>query len=524
MAGLLWQCTASQQGGSATARAPGAAEAEDGPTAAAPIVSLREGQLQGVRSNGVERFLSIPYAAPPVGPLRWRAPQPPRPWHGVRQAGEHSPRCPQLGGGGEEDCLYLEVFRPSEPRGRDALPVLFYIHGGGFKVGSAFDNDPSRIAKNTGTVVVMINYRLGQLGFLAHPALAPKTELDASSAGLYGLMDQQYALRWVHDNIAAFGGDPARVTIAGFSAGGASVCAHLASPAAAGLFTAAAIHSGGCGAVSQQEAEARGMAFAGALGCLGADAQACLRSKTAAELTAADAWTYGSGPVYGGPRLPEPPLTALTAGRTVAVPILLGGSEHEARSGRTEQYPMSESAYVAWLGETFGESAPRVLERYAPGAHADPFYAFADVVSESNTTGVGPCTNRRLARAFAGRAPTFVYEFADDEAPMPSWVASSAPKGFRLGASHGSDEAYWFDRPGDELAPFAPAQRELADQMVRYFGEFIASGSPCGSSSCAWQPFRLDAEPVLTFRPEATQMTDDWADKHQCDFWSSLGD
>jgi para-nitrobenzyl esterase len=199
---------------------------------ATPVVTIKDGALRGTARGATDEFLGIPYAAAPVGPLRWRPPQPAAPWSGERDATTFAPHCAQpatpFGAASlSEDCLYLNVFAPAgRKHGGEGRPVMVWIHGGGLVIGESEDYDPAQLAAD-GTVVVTINYRLGALGFLAHPALADR---PGGSTGAYGLMDHQAALRWVQRNIRAFGGNPRKVTIAGESAGGLSVLAHMASP------------------------------------------------------------------------------------------------------------------------------------------------------------------------------------------------------------------------------------------------------------------------------------------------------
>ena len=233
-------------------------------------VRITGGEVRGAAVAGGYAFRGLPYAAPPVGELRWRAPRPPRSWHGVRDATQYAASCPQAPSGFagpgpfSEDCLYLNVATPTLHR-HAKRPVLVWIHGGGFTQDASRNYDGSKLAA-TGTVVVTINYRLGALGFLAHPALASR---PGGPAGNYGLMDQQAALRWVRRNIAQFGGDPHNVTIAGQSAGGVSVLAHLVSRGSRGLFRRAIVESGAF-ALNQQSltaAEAAGKGFAAQAGC-----------------------------------------------------------------------------------------------------------------------------------------------------------------------------------------------------------------------------------------------------------------
>src|SRR3954447_5785619 len=256
--------------------APAAAHAG----AQAPVVRTENGVVRGFTVDGAEKFLGIPYAAPPVGALRWRPPAAAQPWHGVRDATHYGNRCPQLpssnGAGSEnEDCLDVNVFRPAR-LDRPPAPVLVFIHGGGLVNGSGDQHDGALLARSNGIVVVSLNYRLGVFGFLALPSLS--AEAPDHSSGDYGILDQQAAIRWVHRNIAAFGGDPRRVTINGESAGGWSVCGHLTSPGSRGLFSAAIIQSGSCASIPEAQAEQNGTSLAESVGCTDPQtAVSCLR-------------------------------------------------------------------------------------------------------------------------------------------------------------------------------------------------------------------------------------------------------
>jgi para-nitrobenzyl esterase len=250
------------------ATACGGGSGAAGPTAGTArsplVVGTADGQVRGLARGPVNEYLGIPYAAPPVGQLRWQPPQPPADWRGVRAATRFAPHCPQVAStfgraSSSENCLFLNVFAPATRRG-SGLPVMVWIHGGALVAGESDDYDPSALVAHH-VIVVTLNYRLGALGFLAHPALADK---PGGPSGDYGLMDQQAALRWVQRNIRAFGGNPANVTIFGESAGGQSVLLQLVSPTARGLFTRAIAESGGyaLGQASLASAEAAGQAFA----------------------------------------------------------------------------------------------------------------------------------------------------------------------------------------------------------------------------------------------------------------------
>ena len=300
----------------------------------APVVRIEGGVVRGAAAPGGDAFRGLPYAAAPTGNRRWRPPQPPVAWRGVRDATQFAPSCPQSPspfvppGALDEDCLYLNVSTPTpRRRHRRGRPVLVWIHGGGFTQDAARNYDGSKLAAD-GTVVVTINYRLGMLGFLAHPALASR---PGGPAGNYGLMDQQAALRWVQRNIGRFGGDPHNVTIAGQSAGGLAVLMHMASRGSRGLFERAIVQSGAF-ALTQTplaQAEAAGEAFAAAAGCPDQTAQ-CLRKLPVGDLVGKFTGNVIPG-VVDGSVLTESVGTALAGGRAARVPIINGTNHDEER-------------------------------------------------------------------------------------------------------------------------------------------------------------------------------------------------
>jgi para-nitrobenzyl esterase len=267
------------------------------------VINTVEGRIRGVRCNGVREFLGIPYAKPPVGNLRWRPPEEHEHWNGVFAATRMGPSCPQnladtAGFSTAEDCLFLNVYAPDSSLTR--RPVMVWIHGGAFIFGSGADYDGSALARKHKLIVVTINYRLGALGFLTLPGLEEESPVHV--AGNYGLLDQQAALKWVGQNIAGFGGDPGKVTIAGESAGGISVCDQLVSPAATGLFRAAIIESGPCmRQATMASHEKTGRQLATKLGCDKEGNQTlCLRLKSAQQVFAAMPGSL-QGPLRGAP-------------------------------------------------------------------------------------------------------------------------------------------------------------------------------------------------------------------------------
>jgi para-nitrobenzyl esterase len=315
---------------------------------AGPVVTVSGGGVRGLAVPGGYVFRGLPYAAPPAGDLRWRSPRPPAGWRGVRDATRFAPSCPQppnpaLTGPTSEDCLYLNVYTPTvRSSDEGGLPVLVWIHGGRFTLGAGRDYDGTKLAAG-GLVVVTINFRLGALGFLAHPALASQ---PGGPSGNYGLMDQQAALRWVQSNIGQFGGDPRNVTIAGQSSGGTSVLAHLVCRGSRGLFHRAIVQSGSF-ALTQQSlaaAEADGEAFAARASCPDQTA-GCLRRLPVADLVSNFPGAAIPG-VVDGMVLEEPVGTALAAGRFARVPILNGINHDEQRDFITAAEAVNDGAYV----------------------------------------------------------------------------------------------------------------------------------------------------------------------------------
>ena len=507
---------------------PAAAAAHPG--ARDPVVQTRQGAAKGLTAEGADEFLGLPYAAPPVGALRWRAPAPPARWHGTRSATAYGSRCPQLpstnGAGAEnEDCLYLNVFRPAGERRGAKLPVLFWIHGGGFQNGSGDQHDGALLARTNHIVVVSINYRLGVFGFLALPSL--DGEAPGTSSGNYGLLDQQAALRWTRANIGAFGGDPGRVAVAGESAGGFAVCALLASPQARGLFDAAVIQSGSCTSQTLAGAEADGAAFAAAAGCPDAATAAdCLRAKPAGALLGV-APAPAAAATAGGAALPVAPADAVASGRFNRVPVINGANHDEGRTFAQGFTDLTQQQYEAFVGSSFGADAPRVLERYPWSAFPSPYtaaYAIGAIWTDSGQIGgIGGCATLRLTRALARSTPTFAYQFDDRNAPG----LNHDHPGYQWGAGHAMELAYmWpsFDNGIPLAAQFTPAQQELSAEMVRYWGAFTRFRAPLVPRQAFWPPHRGSGR-ILSLRPGGATVTipdAEYAAEHNCDLWDAL--
>jgi carboxylesterase type B len=492
-----------------------------------PVVSTQSGAVSGVQADGVDSYLGIPYAAPPVGELRWSPPEPPASWDGVRAADAYGNRCPATestnGPRSEtEDCLFVNVQRPAGTTPEDRLPVYVFIHGGGLVNGSSNQADMAAIVAATGIVGVTMNYRLGLLGFLGHPELTARQ----GESGNYGLMDQQAALRWVQQDIAAFGGDPARVTIGGESAGGWSVCSHLVAPGSRGLFAAAMIQSGSCPSRSQDAADAEGQVVAQAVGCAGfASAVACLRGKPVGELI--DAPTPIVPPVAGTPFLPSDPRTAIATGDFADVPVVVGATRDEGRTFMAGSIGWTREQYETWVRDAFVEEADAVLARYPWPADADEFTAayLAGAISTDagSAFGIGGCPNRALTRDLAAHVPTWAYEFAARTGPGLQPIP-----GYEWGAGHAAELAYLFPSfdNGVPIAPtFDAGEQQLAAEMKQYWGAFVRQGDPGVPGQAAWPSYGAE-QVVLSLQPagrSAAVPDAAVAEEHQCAFWDPRG-
>jgi para-nitrobenzyl esterase len=489
------------------------------------LAQTASGTVRGVVTPDYRMFAGIPYAAPPVGPLRWQAPAPAPSWPGVRKSTRPGPRCMQdtsdleLGRQTGEDCLSLNVWTP-RAASNQRRPVMVWIHGGAFINGSSGIYDARWFASRGDIVVVTLNYRLGALGFLAHPALGPPGDV-----GNYGLADQQAALRWVRDNIGGFGGDPDKVTIAGESAGGMSVCDHLVAPGSAGLFRAAIIQSGPCQAqVALPEAQRASLDYARQAGCGDpASAATCLRALPADKLRK-PVWYFGigddklSGPVTGTPTLPVDPVTEFARGGAAKVPVLIGTNRDEFTLFVALQYlrlgkDLTPVQYPQQLSNAFGAGAGAVAARYP----LDRYGGSAPLAySAAVTDGVFACESDRIGQSLAAGSAVYAYEFNDRNPPMPDALRTLP---FPVGASHSLELRYLFDLGG---APaLTPAQQVLSDQMIDYWSRFVATGAPNVEHQPGW-PELGTSDNRLSLQPDAVKVISDFDQTHQCPFWATL--
>ncbi|WP_040815305.1 carboxylesterase/lipase family protein [Nocardia concava] len=485
------------------------------------VVHTETGPVRGVRSDTDRSFLGIPFAAAPVGPLRWQPPAPPESWHGVRDATSPGNACPQsasFSGAAvdTEDCLNLNVFTPRHES--HGLPVIVFIHGGYMVSGSGREYSAHRMIARRDVVVVTVNYRLGALGGLS---LAGGAD---GIAGDYGVQDQQAALRWVQRNIAAFGGDPHEVTIDGQSAGAVSVCTQLGSPLAAGLFQRAIVQSAPCVGdgfgpwPTRDQADRQGQTFAAAVGCPDpATAPACLRAKPVGDLLAAQS-PYQWFPDIDGEVLTSSLREAFDSGHFNKVPVLITDTRDEERLMVVQQYgygtPLTAEAYPQAVRDFFGaDRADQVIEHYPLADYDQPVLAYAAARSDYDYICGVPTTAGLLTR----HIPAYAAEFADETAPaLPGIPAPSFP----LGAAHASDLPYLYETSNTAPA-FTEAQRKLSDSMIDYWTAFARTGDPNGDRRTPAPRFDPASQAMLRFTETGPQPYTRFAADHHCAFWDS---
>lgn len=450
-------------------------------------VRVESGAIEGVAQDPLTIYMGVPFAAPPVGELRWREPQPVAPWKGTRQTTSFAPACMQKGVSmpGEkppatnEDCLYLNVWTPAKTAD-ERLPVMVWIYGGGYRNGSAsmplYWGD--KLAQR-GVVVVTVAYRLGPLGFLAHPELT--AESTKKSSGNYGLLDQISALEWIQRNIAAFGGDRERVTIAGQSAGAMAVSILMASPRAKGLFHRAIGQSGGVFEPLQiapqyllANAERDGKEY---VSSLRADSIAALRKRPAADLLEGAAGNV-SHPVIEPYVLPTAPYDAFVSGSYNKVPILVGFNAEEARA-LVDVGPVKAATFEADIERSFGALPPPLMAAYPHATDAQAQQARLDLERDLRF-GWDMWTWARL-QSLQGRA--YFYHFMR-RPPFPEGSVN-----FSWGASHFAELWYMFDHLDQESWAWSATDRQLAQSMARYWTNFIKSGDPNGEGLPRWPIF-----------------------------------
>ncbi|MFB4289703.1 carboxylesterase/lipase family protein [Nonomuraea sp. ATR24] len=511
-----------------------AAQPSTAPKPRPSIMKLDSGRIRGVDDGAVRTYSGIRFAQPPLGRLRWKEPVRVAPWRGVADATKPGRPCPQADRGkqlGEEDCLFLDVTAPAKAS-RKPLPVMVWLHGGGFVEGSGSMYDARRMAGQGEVIVVTPNYRLGAFGYLALPGLP--------GSGTFGLADQLEALRWVQRNAAAFGGDPGNVTLIGQSAGGMSTCALLTSPATRGLVDKAVMQSGTCTLnwpsgtyvpvpdmppftpyASLKTSRDIGLAAAKQLGCAAGKELECLRSKPVSELMKINE-RFGSALAHGTPLLPLDPAQALRTGRFLRVPVISGATRSESNgfvAGAAQAgIPVTAENYPALMKSAFGDQAGTVMREYPLTAFSSPGLAWATVSSDR----AWACPTLEGNQALAARTTVYAYEFADAQAPNIAGI----PSGFPLGAQHASDLPYLFDLDGESWDGLTSEQWRLAQQMIGYWTSFAHSGKPQAAGAPAWHAFTPSGQTVLSLKPASQGGIGpvDLGDEHRCAFWRGLTD
>jgi para-nitrobenzyl esterase len=445
------------------------------------LVQTQAGAVQGIDLGFQLQWRGIPYAAPPIGQLRWRAPASAQPWAGVRDATHFGAHCiqPFFDGGteGSEDCLFLNVSAPEATNAGANLPVMVHLHGGANLYGSAYED--TRVFTDQGVIVVTLNYRLGAMGFIAHPAL---TAEGGGSSSNYALMDQIAALSWVRDNIASFGGDPSNVTLFGFSAGAFDGGALMVSPLARGLFNRVALHPvdlaiSGAG-FSLHEIELVGGQLAQSVGCdTASDVLTCLRAVPADQIVLAFGETE-IDPVTDGKILPKPVIELM--GDTSGLPLLIGSGREEWGYEVFDSFvpnPMNNAQYVLYSNDLLGNSnGARARSLFAPSAYESTFWAFIQM----GTDLIYSCPVRRFA--LANKKTTYRF--------LSTHVIENDPGFAVTKASHETVDLLLWGATGiwNSYAP-TTAEQALSLRMQRYWTNFAKTGDPNGTGLPRWPAY-----------------------------------
>ena len=490
------------------------------------IVCTDSGAVAGIREGGTLAFKGIPYAKPPVGALRWKPPEAPAPWDGVRDGSGYGAICPQVVGNevkGDEDCLTVNVWRAAEASA-GPKPVMVWLTGGGNHslsgagsagFGGVVYNGEALVPE--GVVVVTYNLRLGALGFLAHPALdAERTE---KVSGNYGSLDQIAMLQWVKRNIAGFGGDPDKVFLFGSSAGGGNICALMTSPIAQGLFHGVAMQSSvpvGCELPRLVDVErGTGQPLVKMLGCDGTpDVAACLRRKSTKDVASALPGTFTVLPRLYGPNVdgvvfPAQPIQRIAAKQYTPMPVIIGNTAGETGPwADTAGRVTDEASYATAIEKVFGAGArEKIMALYPATAFASPRAAFAQVTTDAEFT----CQSRRVARALSKAQMQPVRRFVFSHTLDNDDALKAA------GANHTIEHPFLFAWQGK----YRPTPTDLAVQraMIGYWSRAAKTGNPNGGDAPGW-PEAADGDAFLNIGASTTVKRGDGG--AHCDFWDSV--
>ncbi|MBL7232688.1 carboxylesterase/lipase family protein [Komagataeibacter oboediens] len=499
--------------------------------AATPSVTAPVGVISGMTQGNADIFLGVPFAAPPMGQGRWQPSTPlasyPAPVRATTaRMGCAAPISADVGETVNEDCLYLNIYRPAGVDAHASLPVTVFIHGGGNQTGTPASYDGTEFATRTHSIVVIPTYRLGVFGFLALGGERGQPQGDLA------LSDIISALKWTHDNIAAFGGNATGMSVVGESAGAANICDVLTAPAAHGLVTQAIMQSGFCpGRPTRAVMEAIGTATAQAAGCTGPDPLSCMKRLPVPALLAAwnTVWqqptvrlkdgTSVSRPLFpvtpsGSTLQPKPVDAAIRAGAVGSVPVLIGFNRDELRTFLAGYYPLSTDRYHALLKQDYSGFAADLQKEYPLTPGQDPVYT----LSALRTDQMLICPALRAAAVLNGPTHVAVYEFADRTAPPFRSLAMKLPDapGFDRGASHTAELLYLFGYKS-VAGPLSPVQQALSAQMMDMWATFGRSGT-----TAPWPAWTPQAPDVTVLAPPADggiRVEHDVATRHHCGFW-----
>jgi para-nitrobenzyl esterase len=490
----------------------------------ADIACTEQGAVRGIVEGQTLAFKGIPYGQAPVGQLRWRPPQPPSAWTGIRDGSRFGSMCPQLAGSdvkGDEDCLYVNVWRPQGPS-QQSLPVMVWLTGGGNHAlsgagspafGGVQYNGEELVPQ--GVVFVSYNLRLSALGFLAHPAL--DAERPEKVSGNYGSLDQVAMLQWIHVNIAAFGGDPDRVFLFGTSAGGGNICALMTSPLTRGLIHGVAMQSSvpaGCEIQTLADAEnGTGQRFVKAVGCDTApDIAACLRGKTTTEIIKAVPGSFTVLPRVYGPNMdghlfPDQPINLIRQNLYPAMPVIIGNTTDETLGWADTAGPVTdEASYAAAIDKVFGAAArDRIMALYPARAYPSARSAFAQATTDAEFT----CKTRSVALTLSAVQQAPVYRYLFDQ-PLENDAAMKA-----LGTTHTGEHPFLFAWQGT----YHPSGTDLAVQsrMVGYWTRMAKTGDPNGPGAPQWPPVLNGDDTYLQIGADTASRQG--SSNAHCDFW-----
>jgi len=465
------------------------------------VVKTDSGYVSGIESNGVWEYLGIPYADPPVGDLRWKPPVPVEPWDGIKETKEYCAICPQpispdpitgeISVNMSEDCLYLNVWTPVKKEG-EKLPLMVFIHGGAFISGAGSLYNGMALAKK-GVVIVTINYRLGALGFLAHPQLS--NESPNNSSGNYGILDQVAALEWIQQNIGAFGGDPSRVTIIGESAGASSIFVHLVSPQSYGLYQQAITESGPLWTngttisifFPRTEAEQYGEEYTKSLGYSGPATIQQMRNVSARDLIMATPYSSSMfglmnslrfRPTIEGWLIPDSPDTMFELRSEKPVPLIIGTNRDEGTT-LAANVNMTVLEYEKYIRDHFGEDADAVLAEYPAGSTEEVQSCMERIMTDYDFSDAAKFVAGSMADL---NRDTYLYRF------------SYALPGQTGGAFHGSELVMIF-RPAE--VPLDDTSRNVSDAMMNFWVGFAKTGDPDGGMNQTWPQYTTEGDQYL---------------------------